>query len=501
MTTPKLEQVHEKSKRYDWGFDYAIPNPKYRTRYLIPPRGKDPFRILIRDYMAMENEKDNRVFGALDADVRYKNAEVAEPRWVEAMKFALPAFTDAEYQAVKGAGFLITSVQNQELRQGYAAQMLDEIRHTQLETALRRYYLKNYHDPAGFDIGQRALGNHPIGTLARASFQPFNTGDPIEVAMCLNVVLETAYTNPLVVALPQVAVANGDHALATTFLSIQSDESRHMANGYGTLMCCVTQPDNIAFLNESLERHFWHQHMSMDTLVGVVSEYYSVNRLWRYRDVWEEWVVDDFIGSYMTRLKEFGLRPPRRLPDVARFVDDMHHSAALALAAIWPLNFWRIDPLTERDYEWFENAYPGWHARYGGFWDMYRQMSDPASGQIPMQKLPSLPPFCQVCHVPCVMPRFDQPETRVFEHGGKRYAVCSEGCEWIFRLNPTIYTGCANWWEPWHGMNLADVIEALGYVRPDGKTLMGQPHLGASRMWTLDDIRRLDYVVKDPLRS
>ena len=24
---------------------------------------------------------------------------------------------------------------------------------------------------------------------------------------------------------------------------------------------------------------------------------------------------------------------------------DMHHSVAIALAAIWPLNFWRIDPM------------------------------------------------------------------------------------------------------------------------------------------------------------
>jgi methane monooxygenase component A alpha chain/propane monooxygenase large subunit len=274
-----------------------------------------------------------------------------------------------------------------------------------------------------------------------------------------------------------------------------------MANGYGTLMCCVQEPDNVPFMNEALERHFWHQHMALDTVVGVVSEYYAVHRPWVYKDVWEEWVVDDFIGSYMNRLKEFGLHPPRRLPDVARFVNDMHHSAALALAAIWPLNYWRIDPLDERDFEWFEAAYPGWYARYGGFWEMYRAMSDPASGKIPLQLLPKLPPFCQVCHVPCVMPRFDAPETRLFEHEGERYAVCSEGCEWIFKLNPRIYTGCGNWWAPWHGMNLADVIAALGYVRPDGKTLMGQPHLNASRMWTLDDIRRLDYIVEDPLRS
>jgi methane monooxygenase component A alpha chain/propane monooxygenase large subunit len=50
-------------------------------------------------------------------------------------------------------------------------------------------------------------------------------------------------------------------------------------------------------------------------------------------------------------------------------------------------------------------------------------------------------------------------------------------------------------------MDLADVILALGYVRPDGKTLMGQPHLNPDRMWTIDDIRRLEYEVKDPLRA
>ena len=58
-----------------------------------------------------------------------------------------------------------------------------------------------------------------------------------------------------------------------------------MANGYGMLMCVVQEPDNVPFLQEALERHFWHQHMSMDTLVGVVSEYYAVNRPWAYKDV------------------------------------------------------------------------------------------------------------------------------------------------------------------------------------------------------------------------
>ena len=68
---PKLETVHAKGKRYDWGFDYACPDPKFATRYIIPPNGKDPFRIMMRGYASMETEKDNRVYGGLDSDVRY----------------------------------------------------------------------------------------------------------------------------------------------------------------------------------------------------------------------------------------------------------------------------------------------------------------------------------------------------------------------------------------------------------------------------------------------
>jgi methane monooxygenase component A alpha chain/propane monooxygenase large subunit len=35
----------------------------------------------------------------------------------------------------------------------------------------------------------------------------------------------------------------------------------------------------------------------------------------------------------------------------------------------------------------------------------------------------------------------------------------------------------------------------------DGKTLVGQPSIDLKRMWTIDDIRRLNFEVKDPLQS
>ncbi len=72
--------------------------------------------------------------------------------------------------------------------------------------------------------------------MSIGEFQHFNVGDPLDCMIDLNIVIETAFTNILLVATPQVAVRNGDHALASVMLSIQSDEARHMANGYGSLM-------------------------------------------------------------------------------------------------------------------------------------------------------------------------------------------------------------------------------------------------------------------------
>jgi len=37
------------------------------------------------------------------------------------------------------------------------------------------------------------------------------------------------------------------------------------------------------------------------------------------------------------------------------------HKVAQFFATGWPVNYWRIDPMTDDDFEWFEHKYPGWH--------------------------------------------------------------------------------------------------------------------------------------------
>jgi len=58
-----LEAVHAKAKSYDWQFTAGDQRPKFPTQYTIPATGKDPFRMLIQDYVKMEAEKDDRTHG------------------------------------------------------------------------------------------------------------------------------------------------------------------------------------------------------------------------------------------------------------------------------------------------------------------------------------------------------------------------------------------------------------------------------------------------------
>jgi propane monooxygenase large subunit len=81
---------------------------------------------------------------------------------------------------------------------------------------------------------------------------------------------------------------------------------------------------------------------------------------------------------------------------------------------------------------------------------------------------------------------------------------CSETCYWTDavafrgeydgRPTPNMgrLTGFREWETLHHNKDLADIVQDLGYVRDDGKTLIGQPHLDLDdpkKMWTLDDVR------------
>lgn len=495
-----LVKAHERVKDFDWEHSYATKPDRYPTKYVIPRKTKDPFRHLIRDYVSMEQEKDDRQYGAMeDALARSNSAGKAQPRWMEILKVALPIVNFGEYAAMKCCGQLVDTVNNAELRQGYMAQMIDEVRHTNQEVYLNRYLAKHAADPEGFHIGMKARASNLFGTAGRAALEAFFVGDPVEGALNLQVVAETAYTNPIFVTLTEVAAANGDNVTPSVFLSVQSDEARHMANGYSTLAAVVSNEDNLKYLQTDFDRAFWRQHSFLDPFLGAVYDYFQKERGHSYLEKWNEWIVEDWVGSYISKMEPYGLAVPECFSIAQEHMRWKHHTAAMLAAASWPLHFWRWDPLTESDFEWFENKYPGWYEVYGPFWENFRQITKAKDGINPMAAFEALPPLCQVCQMPCIFPRLDRSEVRFREYGGRTVAFCGEMCEKLFFQEPIRYAQSRTFWQHHDGMGLADFIVQNGFLRSDGKTLIAQPSLDTDRMWTIDDIRAWGMEIKDPM--
>ena len=495
-----LVEAHNRVKDFDWEPSYAKKPVRYPTRYKIPAKTKDPFRHLLRDYFSMEEEKDNRQYGALEDALARSNAPAnAERRWMEVLKVAIPVVNFGEYAAMKCTGQLVDTIENAELRQGYMAQMLDEVRHTNQEAYLTRYFARHAADPEGFAQGFKLRGTNMFNRAGRAALEAFFVGDPIEGALNLQVVAETAYTNPIFVAMTEIAAANGDQATPSVFLSIQSDEARHMANGYSTLAAVVSNPDNLKFLQADFDRAFWRQHAFLDPFLGTVYDYFQTKRSSSYGEKWNEWIHEDWVGCYIEKLAPFGLKVPRWYPAARERMKWIGHTAAMFAFAAWPLQFWRFDPLTDADMEWFEKKYPGWYGHYGAFWQEYRKMTDPKNKNVPLSLFPAMPPMCRVCQMPCVFPRPDITTVRVKMYGGKKHAFCTEACEFIFDEDPQRYLGYDTFYELYEGYDLAEYVRENGLLRADGKTLMAQPSLDDDKMWTIDDLAALKIEIKNPL--
>ncbi|HET8977338.1 MAG TPA: hypothetical protein VFN87_04220, partial [Solirubrobacteraceae bacterium] len=252
MPRRSITETHERISQLGWEPDYHQPVVRYPTRYRFPHKAKDPMRHIMREYLPMELEKDERVYGGHDAAVRAGMPEKAHERWLEILKPFIVITNYAEVAAGRCMSMLMSAVPNNELRNGYHVQFVDEIRHTGMQMALARWYAQNVPDPAGWHLGPKAFSGSVLTNPGLNMLSHFIVGDPIQCAFTLQVVAETAFTNVVFVATPDVAARNGDFTLPTTYLSVQSDEARHISNGYATLLTVLQDDHNAPLIERDL---------------------------------------------------------------------------------------------------------------------------------------------------------------------------------------------------------------------------------------------------------
>ena len=372
-----------------WTPSYVQEAMTFPTDYKISKTPRDPMKQVLRSYFPMQEEKDNRVYGALDAALRGDMFRNVEPRWVEWMKLFLAIIPFPEISAARSMAMVGRLAPGEELRTGFTMQMVDEFRHSTIQMNLKKWYMENYIDPAGFDITEAAFGKCYATTIGRQFAEGFLTGDAITAAnVYLTVVAETAFTNTLFVAMPSEAARNGDYALPTVFLSVQSDESRHIGNGHSMLMAMINDPSNHQLLERDLKYAFWQNHAIVDAAIGTFIEYGTTNRdknKESYAELWHRWIYEDYYRTYMLPLEKYGIKIHH--DDVAAAWDrivkkNYVHKTAQFFTVGWSVNFWRIEAQTEKDFEWFEHKYPGWYAEFGDFWKWHAKLSVPGETNI-----------------------------------------------------------------------------------------------------------------------
>ena len=177
-----------------------------------------------------------------------------------------------------------------------------------------------------------------------------------------------------------------------------------------------------------------------------------------------------FVGNYIDRLERVRRPGAAAAGQGGRGDRGRTTPSGSVLAAAWPLNFLRSDPMGPADFEWFENHYPGWSAVYQPFWDGYKPDAGPVRCHLMLQELPALPPFCQVCKLPCAMPHLGINEFRWSSSTTASSTRCAaRAASGSSPPGRRCYAGGKQFWAKYHGWDLADVILDLGYVRPTAK--------------------------------
>ena len=101
----------------------------------------------------------------------------------------------------------------------------------------------------------------------------------------------------------------------------------------------------------------------------------------------------------------------------------------------------------------------------------------PPSGFLPLNFINMAPPFCWTCQGLVRAPRTTGGTGSSVATATRTRFYCSTECQWMDESNPGRYTGDRNYLDRYHGWEASEVIRDLGFVRADGETLIGQPHL------------------------
>jgi toluene monooxygenase system protein A len=422
------------ARKVDWTFAYVdehdvFPDELSGTPWLPHSAWQDwneVYRTTYRDYVANQRAKDDAVIGVRSALSKGHINESLDPGWVQLVKFHNGALALAEYAGAVAELRMARFGRDSAWRTMATLGALDEIRHTQIPLLLGHDLLSF---DGNFDWTHKAYHTDEwVMIAARHVFDDmFLAADAIDVAIQLNFVFETGFSNLQFMAMAAMADGAHHHLFEKALASIQTDEARHAQIGHPVVRTLIANgaKERAQYL---VDKMWWRCWRLLIALTGTSMEYLTPleARTRSFKEFMNEWVVEQF----MKNLAEFELERPWFWDLFIEELDSAHHSFQLGFYAYRTTLWFDVAAPDGREREWLCGKYPEWNDTFGPLWDGIerRWETEGESGTLAY----ALPALCNLCQLPTLFVRPGKNTACTLEVDGRKYLFCSEPCRWIF---------------------------------------------------------------------
>lgn len=436
----------ELARKVDWTYRYVderdvFPEAISGSPWLTHDAWKDwteSYRTTYREYVTNQRAKDEAVLGVRSALSKPHILDGLDPGWLQLVKFHHGALALAEYAGAVAELRMARFGRDSAWRMMASLGALDEIRHTQIPLLLGHDMLSF---DGNFDWTHKAYHtNEWVMIAARHLFDDmFLAADAIDVAIQLNFVFETGFSNLQFMAMAAMADAADHHLFEKALASIQTDEARHAQIGHPVLRTLLENgaTERAQYL---VDKMWWRCWRLMLALTGTAMEYLTPldARIQSFKEFMEEWVIDQFTKN----LAEFQLQRPWFWDLFIEEMEYAHHSFQLGLYAYRTTLWFDVAMPDACEREWLGDKYPDWNDTFGPHWDRLerRWAADGEAGTLPY----ALPALCNLCQLPTVFVRPGRNTACTSELDGRRYLFCSEPCRWIFTQESERFAGHRN---------------------------------------------------------
>jgi toluene monooxygenase system protein A len=431
------------ARKVDWTFSYVEERDVFPEELSGSPWYPQPvwrnwneaYRTTYREYVKNQRAKEDSVVAMRAGLNKPRLLAQLDPGWMQLVKFHQGAVALAEYAAMMAELRMARFGRDSAWRTMSVLGALDEMRHTQIPLLLGHDMLSF---DGNFDWTHKAYHtNEWVIIAARHLFDDmFLAASAVDLAVQLNFLFETGFTNLQFLAMAAMAERSDHHLFEKALASIQTDEARHAQIGHPVVQTLIDNgaKDRVQYL---IDKMWWRSWRLFIPLTGAAMEYLTPlrARTRSFKEFMEEWVIDQFSKS----LAAYGLKRPWFWDLFIEELDWAHHSFQLGLYAYRTTLWFDVPMPDQQEREWLGQKYPGWGATFGPIWERLRREWDRDGEAATMAY--ALPVICNLCQLPTVFIRPGHNTACTLKAGERKYVFCSEPCRWIFEQEQARFAG------------------------------------------------------------